>query len=191
MTKKFISIDTETGGLGLDKSLLTIGLVLADESLTEIDARQFYVKPDDGVYKITADGLKVNGINLVEHNQYAKTERETGKLLYEVLDLWSLSGRDKLIPLGKQVAGDILQIQKVISRGSWEHFVSYRVLEISSVSHTLISLGLIPESNDSLADLIKQYNIPNLGLHDALADARMTLAVYRAMRSHLRGMLRP
>jgi oligoribonuclease (3'-5' exoribonuclease) len=186
----YLSLDTETGGFGLDKSLLTIGLVLANSDFQIMDYHHFWVKPDDGVYKVTGQALSVNGINLHTHDSIATTERVVGTKLYELLSKWSDSGKTKLIPVGKQVAGDIAQIQKVISKGSWENFVSYRPLEVSSVAWFLQSIGLLPASNGGLSDLVKHYRVAEENFHDALGDARMTLAVLRAMKEHIQSELK-
>lgn len=179
---KYISLDCETGGIGLDKSLLTVGLVLYNENLEEVDYVHYYVKPNDGVYLVTGKALEINQINLETHDKRAFTYRECGTSLYKLLNTWSDNGYSKLIPIGKQISGDLAQIwDKLITRSTWENFVSYRVIEVSSVMLFLQQIKLLPEFKGSLSDCANHYKIPTEGLHDALADARMTAKVYRAM----------
>lgn len=179
---KYLSLDCEMGGIGSDKSLLSLGLVLLDENLQEVDTRHYKIKPNDGVYRVTAGGLAVNKIDIVEHDKVAQTYDSTNTLLRHTLYEWTSAKTAKLIPIGKQVDGDLAQIwDKLLSRDAWEQFVSYRKIEVSSIMLFLQQLGLLPEFKGSLTDCISYYGIPDSGLHDALEDARMTATVYKAM----------
>jgi DNA polymerase III epsilon subunit-like protein len=190
MKRRYLSIDTETGGLGLDKSLLTVGLILLDEELNEIDNRNYLIKPNNGIYNIEARALGINGINLIEHDKMAKTEKEVGTDLYTTLYEWSEGHKNKVIPLGKQVDGDINQIwDKLISRSSWEMSVSYRRIEVSSVMLFLQDIGQLPTFKGSLKDCAEYYKIDSSNLHDALFDARLTAEVYKRMLKDLKNGL--
>jgi DNA polymerase III epsilon subunit-like protein len=185
---KYIAIDTETGGLGIDKSLLTLGLVFADENLNEVTSSYFEIKPNDGIYRVTGKALEINGINLVEHDKVAMTEKFVGSELYRLLHIHSNGGKNKLIPIGKQMDGDIAQIfDKLIKRDTWEQSVSYRKIDISGIMNFMQHLKLLPDfkGKGSLSDLTEHYGISNSGLHNALEDARMTLRVYQAMVKQL------
>lgn len=61
---KYLALDCEMGGLGLDTSLLSVGLVVADENFKVVSTKEFLVKPDDGIYRVTGTGLGVNKIDL-------------------------------------------------------------------------------------------------------------------------------
>lgn len=187
---KYLSIDTETGGIGLDKSLLSIGLVLADVNLKPICTSHFMCKPNDGVYHTDAQGLEINGINLVEHNKIASTYKKIGTSLYSILEAWSDNGKDKLIVVGKQVYGDLLQVwDKIIGRTTWETFVSYRHLDVTSVFMFMRMLGVYPlNMNGSLSELLEYHKIPPGTLHDALSDARQTLLLLEAMYNEMSKM---
>ena len=184
---RYISLDTETGGIGLDKSLLTLGMVLADDKLNEIDYFQLAIKPDNQVYQVTARGLEINKINLVEHDKVAITENAAKTALYNLLTQWSERGKIKLIPIGKQIDGDINHIwNKLISRNTWEQFVSYRRIEVSSIFLLMQSMGYVPADNKgSLASIAEHYQMDTSMLHNALGDARLTLLLYQKMVSDL------
>jgi DNA polymerase III epsilon subunit-like protein len=188
--KKYISIDTETGGIGIDKSLLTIGLACYDENLNEVAYSHLKIRPDNGIYQITAKALEINKIDLIAHQKEALTEKEGRTALYTILSDWSQNGLIKLIPIGKQIDGDLAQIwDKLISRNSWETFVSYRKIEVSSVMIALQDAGLLPTFKGSLTDCITYYGIKDSGLHDALEDARMTAQVYKCMVEDLKNVV--
>lgn len=181
---KYLSVDTETGGLGDEVSLLTVGLVLADKDFNQIQAIQFGTKPDNGKYIVEAAGLAVNKINLVEHEYNSEPYKKTGSDLYTILNSWSKSGKEKLVPIGKQLAGDIRKIQQcLLSKNTWEQFVSYRQLDVSAVFMFMQNLGYFPETmNGSLKELLQYYMLKTDGQHDALWDAKATLEVLKKMK---------
>ena len=82
---KYLVLDTETGGIGPDVSLLTVYLGVLDENLNLLDELELFLKPNDGIYKTTAEALGINKINLVEHEKKAVTYREGGTLLFQFL----------------------------------------------------------------------------------------------------------
>jgi len=180
----YLSIDVETGGLGLDKSLLEISLIVAEEHFEETGNRlTLRVKPDDGNYVVTAQGLSVNKINLVEHDEVAFPYKNVKPILYEFLKSHSQSGAEKLVPVGKNVYFDITHLwDKLISRGSWDLFCSYQTLEISSAWRFLESIGKVPRlPKTSLSNLCDYLGIPVVDLHSAEGDALTNLKVMKGL----------
>lgn len=104
---RYIALDVETGGIGLDKSLLTAYFAVMDQNMTILDELYLHTKPDDGIYQVTADALRINGINLVDHESVAITYKEAGQKLYSFLSKHSAGGQYKMIPIGHNVAFDI------------------------------------------------------------------------------------
>lgn len=179
---KYVAFDTETGGVTLDTSLLTAYFAVLDENFEMVDELYLRLKPEDGRYFITAGALKVNGINLIEHDSVAITYKEAKTLLYRFLEK-NYRG-EKLIPIGHGVYFDIVRIkQDLISQGSWEGFVSYRSLDTSVAAQFLCAAGLFPEDvSGSLGSLVKYFNLPSQGkLHDARIDTLQTIAVLREL----------
>src|ERR1700688_2902057 len=84
--KKFLTIDNETGGIGRDKSLLTVYVGLFDEQFKFIDELYLYLKPPDGAYVCTAEALRINKINLIEHDKIAVPYKEGATLLYNFIN---------------------------------------------------------------------------------------------------------
>lgn len=179
---KYLALDCEMGGLGLDTSLLSVGLVVADEGFNVVETREYLVKPDDGIYRVTGTGLGVNKINIAEHDLKAKPYKEAKSELYEFLKQSTDNGKIKLEPIGKQMVGDIAHIQdKLISRASWEGFVSYRHTDISAIANLYSALRVLPKESYSLRELADHYGISTIGLHNSLCDAMISLRVYEAM----------
>lgn len=179
----YLSVDVETGGIGLDKSLLTLGLVFANENFVIEEEVEYSYIPDDGIYHVDPKGMEVNGIDLVKLSKEAVTYSEGASLLYKKLQRFYSLENNKLIVVGKNVWGDCLQIwDKLLKRGSWENFCSYRQFDVTSVHMMLRAIGKIPEDvNGSLKSLCEYYEIPSEGYHNALADAKMTLRVLEKM----------
>jgi len=183
---KYLSIDTETGGLDLDVSLLEIGLVLADENFNELDSRVIKVKPDCKKggrtnYIVQAEALAINGINLVEHDKVAHPYQVVGTKLYEIFAEWVKN--EKLIPTGKNVHFDLKHIwDKTINRSTWEQFVSYQIMDVTSVWRFLTAQGKVPTlQSSSLSAIAEHYKLDTSGLHGSLFDARLTLSVLKEL----------
>ena len=69
MSKLYIPLDTETGGLDPKTSdLLTIYIAVADENFQILDELDLKLKPDGDRLPVTEPGaMKVNGIDLQKH----------------------------------------------------------------------------------------------------------------------------
>lgn len=177
-------LDTETGGIGLDKSLLELGMLITDDQLKPIGSSGLWsIKPDDGIYKCTAEALSINKIDLVEHDKIAKPYKQVGTELYEYLQFCNKTLNEKLIPTGKNVHFDIQQVcDKLISRGNWEKFVSYQHLDISSVVRFLQLQGKIPTlSKTSLSSLSEYFAVEIKDLHSSMGDNLLGLEIIKRL----------
>ena len=186
---KYLFLDTETGGLGLEYSLLTLGMVFVDgEDDILLDIQELYMKPDNGIHTVCGEAMGINKINLTENDLKAKTYRETKSFLYEFLKSHSRDGKDKLVVAGKQAYGDLCQIwDKLMSKNTWEQFCSYRVLDVSAVFMFMQSLGYYKDLSGSLESLCNHYSINNDGQHNALTDAMLTWKVFNRMQKEFIG----
>jgi len=194
MTKNwYIALDLETGGLGQPCSLLTGYYAIVTPDLRIFSECELIIKPDDGLYHLQAKGMEINGINIVKHDAAAITLKEAGTKLYNFLMTADAALRniysDKLIPLGHGVRQDVefMITAKLISRGSWENFVSHRALDTSSAARFLQDCGLLPaELSGSLISLADYFGVVREGAaHDARVDTVASIEVLR----HLRGLI--
>lgn len=180
----FLFLDSETGGLGLDKSLLTLCLeVLTQEDLMagkKGDSLLLELKPDDEVYCLTAQGMKVNAIDLLEHDKQAISYTKGGELLYAFLYTHSLGARKILTPVGHGVDGDIRHIQdKLISKKSWDKFCTHRYLDTSSVCKYLQAIGKLEASLTGSLESLKHYLELEGRSHTADGDVKIIKGVLR------------
>jgi DNA polymerase III alpha subunit (gram-positive type) len=181
--KYFITIDIETGGIGDDKSILQAYMGLCEKQNDQfflVDEVNVLIKPNDDVYKITAESLTITNIDLVAHNKIAVTEKRAGTIIYDALRRWYDISKDKLIPIGHNVAFDIRRISNtLISQGSWDQYVSYRVIDTCTIAQFLRLRGNLPNNlSCSLVKLVEYFNIEVDGLpHEAKYDALSTVKV--------------
>ena len=211
---KYLVLDCETGGFE-GTSLLTFHFDVLDKDFNTLDSLSLFLRPKDHIYKVTAEALTVNHIDLIEHEKKAITYQEGGTLLFDFLQKNSLvpkyfvpatpgiahidflSGKvdlvnfipgiqpsiEKLSPLGHNVSGDIRRVkEELISPGSWDKFVSYRVEDTGTVGNYLKRKGKIPkEISGSLSSYATYFGIPITDAHTGKGDCAMTAAVYKEM----------
>lgn len=184
--KKLLGLDCEFGGLG-NCSLLTTALIVTDLNFQHIGSMHLALKPADGRYIVTAQGLKINKINLIAHDAIAIPYEEGGIRIREFLRRYADDGR--LTVVGKNVTGDLSQLWNTcISQEIWYKYVHHAVIDINSVCQFLRICNDEPLSTSvALKNLIKSFGLkPTLPLHNALGDADMTLKVCQEMKEKVK-----
>ena len=184
-----LGVDIETGGLSPYSSVLSIGMIIFNDNLEEVEACEWLVRPEDGEYNVNAQALEINKINLIDHDKNAISEKLIGTEIYEFIKQHSKNGKEKLIPLGHNVQFDIRRIVKgdghfgFIKQETWNQFVSYRVLDTGVIAQALRRKGYMPnELKGSLSSLMDYFNLEWQGqAHSALADVRAAADVLEAM----------
>lgn len=184
---KYLVLDTETGGFE-GTSLLTAYFSVQDEVFNELDTLMLEMKPEDEKYIVTAEALRVNGIDLKLHDQRAITYKEAGTKLYNFLNGNSILGSDKLIPVGHNVQFDIQKLLEfIMSKQTWQKFVSYRTMDTGVIARACIQAGLLPSSiSGSLGSIAEHFKIDTTQAHTADHDVFMTVAVLEKMLELMR-----
>ena len=181
----YLALDNETGGIDPSCSLLTCYLSVLDKDLNEIDSLYLYTKEnDDKPYVVEAGGLKVNGINLIAHDEIAIPYSKAGQQLREFIKRHSQNGAEKLIPIGHNVKFDIDGVnRKLLGLHNWEQFVSYRVFDTQVYARGLQMKGVLPmDMSISLGNLITYFNVKLPGLqHEAKYDTLATVEVAKCL----------
>lgn len=189
MGAKYLALDNETGGLAHHyPSLLSTYLLALDENFNTVAELDLLVKPEDGVYAVTAEALNVNKINLIEHDKIAITEREAKTAIKNFLYKLNPDGKDKLVPIGHNVYFDIAFLTRSygldLNPGTWNKYVSYRVLDTGTIAAFLKASSKMPEDlKGSLGALADYYNIefPEKYRHTAKGDTLATVEVLKRM----------
>lgn len=182
MNDKYCFLDTETGGIGTEKSLLTAFFLITDDKFNPIDSLELYIKPDDGTYHVDGRALEINKIDLVKHDKVAVTYNKAGTMLYNFLV--KNSSDDKLIAVGHNVKFDITHVtDKLISDGSWSKFVSYRCLDTCVIAKYLQMVGKLPlDLSISLSSLGEYFGVAIPGQsHNAKYDVEVSVIVLNEM----------
>lgn len=177
-------MDCEMGGRELKYSLLTAYFMVTDDKFNVLGELNLVVKPDDGDYIVSGQGMSVNKINLQEHDKRAMPYKQAKPLLFNFLKTHS-NGKH-LTPVGHGVKGDIDHVLKnLISAGSWEQFCSYHYIDTSVILQYLRAIGKMPLDTDgSVTALTGYFGVYELGeprWHDADFDTKMTMKVFQKM----------
>lgn len=181
---RYIAFDLESGGIPDGCSVLTAFFKALDVNMKVLGTLSLKVKPNDGVYVVTAEALGVNKINLIQHESVAITYSEAGGLLRKFLVDMSDNGKVKLIPLGKNVNGDIKWIcGSILGAKTWNMYVSYRIWEVTTLALAAQRLGKYPlDRSISLGALVQFFNIQIVGeLHTEEYDTDATIAASEAL----------
>jgi hypothetical protein len=182
MSEWFLFTDAEMGGIGLEYSLLTAYFTITNSRFEIVDSLDLRLKPDDGIYKVNGEALSVNKIDLVEHDKIAMPYKKGGTELYNFLNV---NKKDlRFIPVGHGVKGDISHyIDKLVSKGSWEHFVTCNVIDTCSTAQFLKVTGdIIKDQSISLQSLRTYFNIQVDGDgHSAKADTLVSIEVLKSL----------
>lgn len=178
--KYYLALDTETGGIGNEYSLLTLYAAILDSEFNILYEIDLSLKPDDGIYKICSEAMAINKIDIINHDKLASTYKEAKRILGSFLYEKTPKGA-KLIPIGHNIDGDIRQIwDKLISPASWDVWVSYRKLDTGTIGRFLQLTGIIPKMSGSLESYAKHFGIEYIP-HNAKEDTTTTIAILKKM----------
>lgn len=81
----YLAIDTETGGLSTDYSLLSAYFAILDNDLNVVDELEGLLAPNDGKFVVSGSALRVNKINIMQHAEKAITYDKFSSLLAKFL----------------------------------------------------------------------------------------------------------
>ena len=180
-------MDCEMGGRELKYSLLTAAFIVTTEDFNIQDRLYLEVKPEDGDYIVSGQGMAINKIDLQAHDRNAWPYKMAKGTLYNFLKKYSANGvSTRLTPVGHGVKGDIAHlIKNLISEGSWEQFCTYHYMDTSVVLQYLRAIGKMPHDTDGSVQALATYfgiHTPAIAKwHDAMFDAEMTMQVYKKM----------
>lgn len=160
----YLFVDVETGGLDPQRhSLLTLGVVLADDQFNEIKTHSFLFSCDE--YHVTAEALNVNGIDVTALRMLG-VDYSAAQAVF--------NSNSKAIIAGWNVAFDVSFIKHWINPVK----MSYRMLDVQSIFRFMY-----PMERGSLKDAAIKLEMQDMPDHSALLDARVTLQIARKIKS--------
>lgn len=182
----YVVIDTETGGLDPSKtSLLQVGVVFVKDGQV-VNAKEWNIKSD--IYNISAGAMKVNKIDIVEHDKNSVTL----DVFYNELSTLSKEYyQGKPTVIGHNLAFDLSFIHHYVGKEKWEKLFSYRNIDTATIARFLIDskkLELLKKVD--LDSLSTYFNViaPSGDRHTALYDAKVTWKVYCKMLALLKSI---
>ena len=191
---KYITIDTETGGIGPDADLLTAYFGVLDQDLNLTAELTIRLRPEseNDFFSVSAKALEINGINLVEHFKVAETKSAAGARLMQFLQdntQWKEGKIQRLIPIGHNIAFDINKVsEKLLNKKTLDMYMGYRVIDTGTLGQFFQAAGLIPETvSASLGNLLKHYGLEFQGqAHNERADALACVDIIKAMLKEIK-----
>jgi oligoribonuclease (3'-5' exoribonuclease) len=185
--QKYLALDCEMSGLEHGSALLTVFLAVCDVNWNILDTLDLKVKPNDGQYLVQPEAMQVNRIDLIAHDKEAITYSEAGGILRKFLIKNSSNGADKLMPMGKGVEGDVKKITDcLLKAGTFNHYVTYRCYDITSIVIFLKKLGRLPEDFPDNLQLMCSFFGISQEWHTAKGDTMAGIGLIQHLESRLK-----
>jgi DNA polymerase III alpha subunit (gram-positive type) len=174
----FVFIDTETGGLTTDYSLLTVAAAIADEQLNVVDTVCFGVKPP--LYIVSPDAMRVNKINLSEHAATSmSTERASEEFEHFLQKGMRHNSDKKLIPVGHNISFDLGFVwHQLLPEDIWRQYCTYPAIDTAGLARFFSVMNKIPGFYNLVA-LRQLFQIETGEAHNAMADVLATVALLK------------
>jgi oligoribonuclease (3'-5' exoribonuclease) len=146
----YLFVDTETGGLTPEHSLLTVSCIIVDEHFNIIpvaaeDGRPgLYLDIKHDEYSLTSGALSVNKINLVEHDKHATAIPEARSMLRAFLNRGlQAMNKKRFVPAGHNVGFDVRFLQAyLLSPEEWDQYFTYPALDTAAVARFFNAAGI-------------------------------------------------
>lgn len=189
----YLFMDTETGGLTPDRSLLTVSLIPVDKQFNIVPLTYFdplmqrtehadcglYVAVKPETYVIDQEAMAVNKINIAEHEQDAVPIAAARQLIKSFAEAArKLFGKKYLVPAGHNVAFDAQFLKAhIFTEEEWDTLFTYPALDTASAARFLNAAGAI-DGGYSLTALRSKFLSEDFGVaHNAEVDNLTTIAL--------------
>lgn len=187
MITRYLFLDTETGGLDAkNNSLLSLSLLLTDDQGQEISHLDLYMRPDDGVYRVSPDALRINKIDLTDQSEVLSYKQ--GRVLVTSF-LGSFNEGAELIPVGWNLPFDLDFIyEQFMSKQTWQKLLnSYKMIDLAAVWLYLKAMGKVNSHRNRLTDVHQTLFGKELaGAHTSSNDTEATKEVFYALKDYLK-----
>jgi len=176
----YLFLDTETGGLDPGQhSLLSIGLVVGDEGVVR-HSLEILIKHEP--YVVSAGGMAVNRIDLVQHDKVALGPAEALAVLDVFTQQYFPCVKEPILLVGHNVSFDrdfLGAFLAGLGRPLEPRF-SHRLIDTHSIASALRDAGKLDGESLSSSALFRRFGIeiPEEKRHTALGDALGTFELY-------------
>ena len=165
---EYIVFDTETTGLNPKKDeILSIGaVIIKDNKILTSQTFEIYIKNSK---KINSKSIEIHGIRACDLQNATDAQKAIKEFLYFI-------GSRPLI--GYYLEFDVAMINKYV-KPMLGITLPNKMIEVSEIYFEK-QISLIPQGNIDLRfdTILKKYDIPNMGVHNAVNDAIMTAMIY-------------
>lgn len=174
----YLVLDIETGGLDARfHDLLSMHLAVCNAELVIIEELGLKLRPADNRFRVTAQAMQINGIDLRAHQQVAITAPEGARQVQALLAKYK-----SLVCVGHNVTFDLRFIHtQLIPQMEWERYFGYWKIDTLEMARSLAKRGVIGLNKFSLSDMASYFNVSIVGRHDARNDVMITLECLRRM----------
>lgn len=200
----YLFIDTETGGLTPDRSLLTVSMIPVDKELQIIPIEYYdplqnttshtdaglYLALKHDTYVVDKQALAVNKLNVVEHDESAVPLPLAHDLVCSFIrQVLKTVGRKYLVPAGHNVAFDVAFLKsQLFTPAEWDEFFTYPFFDTAVTARFLNAAGVIGSTGYSLTALRSKFLEGPYGeAHDAEVDNVMSLMLAQKFASLIAG----
>lgn len=175
-----IFADTETGGLSpTQNSLLTVGLVAVDKLTLETIATR-YIKIKHKSYNVQPKAMEINKIILKSHD--ADPESVTPEVARHLVSSFVVEHTDDEKP---QIAGHNINFDINFLNTALNNVVSENFYHGSICTKVIVDFerkkGKLPGLGSSSLEKVAGYFGESYDAHNALADAIMSLNIYKRL----------
>lgn len=188
----YLFVDTETGGLTPDHSLLTVSCIVADQdfNIIQIDnsAPGLYLQLKHDAYSLTAGALAVNKINISAHHNAAVSLKDARSALVNYIRrATDITGKRRLVPAGHNVAFDVQFLRAyLLDDAQWDQYFTYPALDTAAVARFLNAAGVVG-GGYSLTSLRNQFlpSMAALDMHNAEVDNLVAIELAKKFVSYV------
>lgn len=174
----YLIVDTETGGFDpQENSLLTMYMAALDDQFNVIESVDMLIQHD--VYRVTAEAMGVNKINLITHHAMA-TPVPVAKTILENFINRHKPVRGRLILTGHNPGFDKDFINETFQSNIWDQAVSFHMLDTVTLGVYLKAIGKLPKGQSlALGALAKAVGAEIGPAHTAKGDVDTTISILR------------
>lgn len=188
----YLFIDTETGGVTTEHSLLAVTAIITDANFKIIKLGTYdlglTLNIRSSKYVVNAKALAINKIDIVSHDQTAiDVSKAKTKLLSYLEEGLKFTGRRAFVVAGHNVDFDRrFLLSNLLTQEDWDRYMTYPFLDTAIIARLLNALDM-HDQGYSLAHLVNKF-CPEYKtgiMHSSLGDTMATIELARKFVSLL------
>lgn len=192
----YLFIDTETGGVTTDHSLLSVSAIATDKRFNIINVDEhpsgITILIKSPKYVVNAKALSINKIDLILHDQLAVPMAEARLRLLSYLDkALCMTNKRAFVVAGHNVEFDRKFVTAhLLTTDDWEKYMTYPVLDTAVIARFMNAIGL-HDRGYSLSHLVSSFSPDYQAgvMHNSHNDTLATIELARQMVNKIENSL--